>query len=114
MTQQQYVEKITNQYRAPEENRLAQLRKLDAKVKRPAKIFAWIFGAAGALILGCGMCMAMEVIGGGIALGVIIGMAGIAVVSANYPIYSAMLSARKSKYADEIMSMGREITGGEN
>ena len=67
MTQQQYVEKITNQYRAPEENRLAQLRKLDAKVKRPAKIFAWIFGAAGALILGCGMCMAMEVIGGGIA-----------------------------------------------
>ena len=114
MTLQQYVEKITNQYRAPEENRLAQLRKLDAKVKRPAKIFAWIFGAAGALILGCGMCMAMEVIGGGIALGVIIGMAGIAVVSANYPIYSAMLSSRKSKYADEIMSMGREITGGKN
>lgn len=80
----------------------------------PLKFSPGYSAATGALILGCGMCMAMEVIGGGIALGVIIGMAGIAVVSANYPIYSAMLSSRKSKYADEIMSMGREITGGEN
>ena len=48
----------------------------------------------------------MEVIASGpvmIALGVIIGIIGIVMVSINYPIYSKILKARKEKYASSII-----------
>ena len=52
------------------------------------------------------MCLAMEVIASGpvmIALGVIIGIIGIVMVSINYPIYNKILKVRKEKYASSII-----------
>ena len=59
------------------------------------------------LILGIGMCLAMNVIGGGttlmITLGIIIGLIGIVIVSVNYPLYSIFLRKRKEKYSSAIL-----------
>ena len=42
-------------------------------------------------------------------LGIVIGVVGIAMVSANYFIYRAMLNARKRKYADKILALSDEL-----
>ena len=67
-----------------ETNRLEQLKALDGAVRRPAAIFAYTFVILGALVLGVGMCLAMEVIGSLMPLGIVVGVVGIAMVSANY------------------------------
>lgn len=53
------VQKIRTQYTEKEHTQLDELRALDAKVKRPAKVFAYIFGCAGAILMGSGMSLIM-------------------------------------------------------
>lgn len=99
------VEKIRAQYAEKEITELDKLKQLDKKVKRPARIFAYAFGIIGSLVLGTGMCLAMKVIGDCMLLGIIIGLAGIAIVSVNYPIYKAILNSRKAIYGKEILEI---------
>lgn len=111
--ERQYAENIRRTYavKDAEESKLKKLRKLDEAARRPASIFAYTFGILGALVLGVGMCLAMQVIGNMMPLGIVIGVVGIAMVSANYFIYRAMLNARKRKYADEILALSDELLG---
>lgn len=107
----QEVEKIRGAYepKGETESKLEKLRKLDGKVKLPAEIFAYVFGVAGALVLGVGMCLAMQIIGDLMPLGIVIGCVGIAMVSVNYPLYNAIMKARKKKYAAEVMALSDEL-----
>ncbi|MBR6779052.1 MAG: dihydropteridine reductase [Clostridia bacterium] len=82
---------------------------LDRKVKTPANIFAYTFGVVGALVLGTGMCLAMKVIGNIMAVGIVIGVLGIAMVSLTYPIYKKILKSRKAKYSKEILELSEKI-----
>jgi len=84
---------------------------LDRKAKRPAEIFSYIFGTAGALVLGVGMCLAMGVIGEALpmAVGIVIGCAGILMASINYPIYKKILKSGKEKYGPEIMRLSEKL-----
>ena len=107
------AERIRRGYTPAEKTKLDELRELDRKVRRPADIFAYIFGSVGSLVLGTGMCLAMGVIGGGaplmIGLGIGIGCLGIAGAAANYPIYKKILTASKNKYAADIIKLAGEI-----
>lgn len=103
------VEKIRNQYTQAEATKLDELKALDRKVKRPASIFAYVFGVVGALVLGTGMCLAMKIIGDLMALGIVVGVAGIAMVSLTYPIYKAILKSRKNKYSSKILELTNEL-----
>ena len=109
-----YAEQLANEYAPKDTSKVVALRKLDAKAKRPAMIFAYSFGIVSSLVLGIGMCLAMKVIGSGtqtsFVLGIIIGLLGIAGVSVNYPIYKKLLASGKQKYAFEIMELAKEIT----
>lgn len=92
----------------PEEGAIERLRALDKKVKLPVQILAAVLGVIGTLMLGVGMCFAMNVFelkSNLIPLGVVIGIAGIALDIADYFIYKAVLNARKKKYANEILSI---------
>jgi len=107
-----YAEKLIREYSEKETTKLDELKALDKKVKTPARLFAYIFGTIGALILGVGMCLAMKIIGGTTALmvvGIVIGVIGIAMVSINYPIYLRLLNNRKSKYSSEILAKSNEL-----
>lgn len=99
------AEKMRREYSNHEETDLEKLQKLDGKVKRPAKIFSYIFGVIGSLVLGTGMCLAMKIIGNLMPLGIVVGMVGIGMVSANYFIYRALSKSRKAKYAGQIIEM---------
>lgn len=112
-----YAEKIAEEYSPKSASRVVALKKLDRRAKQPAEIFAYTFGIIGALVLGVGMCLSMGVIGAGTLLstaaGVIIGVIGIAMVCADYPIYKKLLESGKRKYAFEITELARQITDSE-
>ncbi|MFQ6772955.1 MAG: dihydropteridine reductase [Clostridia bacterium] len=105
------VEKIKNSYttKSVEPTKLDELKKLDKKVKTPAKVFAYTYGAVGSLVLGTGMCLAMKVIGNLMPLGIVVGLLGIAIVSTAYPLYQKYLEKRKAKYSSEIIAKSDEL-----
>ncbi|MDE6274972.1 MAG: dihydropteridine reductase [Clostridia bacterium] len=103
--------KIKDGYIAKPITKLDELKALDRKVKKPAKVFAYIFGVIGSLVLGVGMCFAMKVLGDIMAVGIVVGLLGILMVSINYPIYKQMLKKRKRKYCSKILELSQEIVG---
>ncbi len=111
------VQKIRTQYTEKEHTQLDALKELDAKVKRPAIIFAYVFGVLGALIMGSGMSLTMTDIGNVLGMentmttGIVIGVVGIFMVIINYPIYKSILSSRQKKYAGQIMELSDKIMG---
>ena len=108
-----YAEHIANEYSKKETTKVKQLRKLDARAKAPANIFAYTFGIASTLILGTGLCLSMSVIGSGIGAlvaGIIIGIVGLIGCSVNYPIYKKIREKGKNKYGSDILRLANEIT----
>ena len=106
------VKEIKEGYEPKEKTKYDELIALNRKVELPAYIFAYTFGIIGALILGVGMCLAMQVIGTGVplmVLGIVVGIIGIALISVNYPIFLAIMKSRKKKYADKIISISDEL-----
>ena len=57
--------------------------------------------AVGAAVIGSGLA--------GMVLGIVVGIAGLAGCSVNYPIYKKMLEKGKAKYAYEIVELARQI-----
>lgn len=112
-TDKTYAEKIASEYAPKEAGKVVALKKLDSRAKRPANIFAFTFGIIMALVLGAGMCLSMDVIGGGgtlfTVLGIVIGVIGVVGVSVNYPIYKKILENSKKKYSADILELAKEI-----
>lgn len=112
------VQKIRTQYVEKEHTQLDALKELDAKVKRPANVFAYVFGSISAIIMGSGMSLVMTNIGQILGLenamvpGVAIGVVGMLLAIINYPIYKKMLTSRKNKYAAQILQLSEEIMSG--
>lgn len=109
------AESIAKEYAPKEHSKIVALKKLDAKAKRPANIFAYTFGIISALVAGTGMCLAMQVIGGTLPLmivGIAVGVVGFTCCGINYPIYKKLLEKGKNKYAYEIVELAREISEG--
>ena len=105
------IEKIRKDYVKNETDKLVELKALDKKVKLPAEITAYTHGIIGALVLGTGMTLAMEVIGGFMALGIVVGVLGLAMVTSNFFLYKAILKSRKGKYAERIIKLSDELMG---
>lgn len=109
-----YAEQLANEYAPKDTSKVVALRKLDAKAKLPANIFTYTLGIISALLMGVGMCLSMNVIGGGttgmFVLGVIIGLIGLIGMGINYPVYKKILVRGKQKYAFEIMELAKEIS----
>ncbi len=112
------VQKIRTQYTEKKHTDLDALKELDRKVKRPANVFAYIFGSISAIVMGSGMSLVMtdvaETIGlqNPMAYGVIIGVAGLVMAIINYPVYKGLLSSRREKYADQIIALSDKIVKG--
>ena len=104
------AESIAKDYVPKEDSKIKALKKLDRRAKLPATIFAYTFGIISVLVFGTGMCLAMKVIGNSMALGVVLGIAGMIGCAVNYPIYKKMLANGKSKYAYEIVELALQIS----
>lgn len=110
INEKKYVEKILNNYEEKKITKLDELRALDKKASRGANLFASIFGSLGSLVMGLGMCLAMEIIFPGFMwLGIIIGVIGIFMVSINYFIYKRLLTKGRNNYAEKIKKLSNEL-----
>lgn len=117
--EQEEIKAIRKKYATPEEteDKMAQLRRLDASVTQKAQTVSLAFGVIGALILGTGMSLAMTDIGetigiyGAIAmvLGIVIGVVGIVLVSLAYPMYNRIVRKEREKIAPEIIRLADEL-----
>lgn len=111
------VRRIRTQYMEKDDSQknLDLLRELDAEVKRPANVFGYVFGSISAIIMGAGMSLVMTDIGEQLGIasampaGIIIGVIGMIMAIVNYPIYKNILSSRKAKYADKILTLSEKI-----
>lgn len=112
------VQKIRSQYTQQAPSRLENLRALDARVHRPANVFAYAFGTVAALIMGAGMSLVMTDIGAILSIshsmvwGVAAGLAGMTMALLTYPIYKAVLNARKKKFGPQILALSEELMDG--
>ena len=113
--QQFIAQKIRAQYMEKESSELDELRLLDAKVKKPANLFAYLFGSFSAIVMGGGMSLVMTDVGSYVGMetpmipGIIIGVIGMALAIVNYPIYKSILNSRRSKYSAEILALSEKI-----
>ena len=112
-TDKAYAEKIASEYAPKEARKVAALKRLDSRARRPAYVFAYVFGTAAALLLGVGMCLSMKVIGDGgtaaMAAGVVLGVLGIIGVSLNYPLFRKILESSMKRYSADILSLAKQI-----
>lgn len=112
------VQKIRTQYTERENTQLDALKALDKKVKKPANVFAVIFGSISAVVMGSGMSLVMTDIGSIIGIespmfpGIIIGVVGLVMALLTYPMYKKILNSRKKKYASEIIKLSDSIMNG--
>ena len=113
--QQYMAQKIRAQYVEKTPSELDALRELDSKVKRPANVFAYVFGSISAIVMGAGMSLVMTDIGAAIGIadalvpGIAIGVLGLGMALLTYPIYKGILSSRKKKYASQILKLSEEL-----
>ena len=117
--EQEEIKAIRKKYADTEqdEDKMAQLRRLDAAVTQKATSVSLVFGVIGALILGMGMSLAMSDIGkmigllGGMAMlvGILIGIVGIVLVCVAYPIYNSIIKKEREKIAPEIIRLTDEL-----
>ena len=119
--QQFMAQKIRTQYVEKPSSELDELRALDTKVKRPANVFAYIFGSISAVIMGSGMSLVMTDIAEKIGLGfnplvpgIVIGVVGMIMAGVNYPIYRGILNSRKKKFGAKIIELSDKITNNQN
>ena len=112
------VQKIRTQYTQKQNTDLDALKALDARVKRPANVFACTYGSAGTIVMGAGMSLVMTDIGAMIGMaaamvpGIAIGAVGMGMVLTTYPIYKKILNGRKKKFAPQIMELSDRIMKG--
>ena len=112
------VEKIRSQYMQEQHTGLDALKALDAKVKRPARVFGYGYGTVGAIVMGAGMSLVMTDIGAVLGLedslvpGIAVGVVGMVMALTTWPIYKKLLVSRKKKYASRIMALSERIVKG--
>ena len=112
------VQKIRTQYTEKEHSQLDELKALDTKVKRPANVFACVFGSVSTIIMGCGMSLVMTDIGTQLGMtetmvpGIVIGVIGMVMAIANYPMHKKILASRRKKYADQIIALSDKLMKG--
>ena len=112
------VEKIRSQYTQQENTDLDALKALDARVKKPANVFGYVYGSIGAIVMGSGMSLVMTDIGTILGMtetlipGIAVGVVGMVMALTTYPIYKKILNSRKKKYAAKIMELSDRITKG--
>ncbi len=117
--EQAELKRIRDKYTAPTEaeDKMTRLRRLDASVTDTALTVSLILGLLGTLILGFGMSLIMTELAESLGLfgnaamiiGISVGVFGGALASLAYPIYNAIVKAKRKKLAPEIIRLADEL-----
>ena len=107
--EQEEIKNIRKKYVVPEEDKMEQLRRLDAGVTKKGTAAALIVGIVGTLLLGIGMCCCMVWQNAWFIPGIIVGVIGIAILAVAYPLYNRVTRKEREKIAPEIIRLTDEL-----
>lgn len=107
--EQEEISRIRKKYVTTDEDKMDQLRRLDASVTEKATAVSIAVGVIGALIMGVGMCCTIVWQGLWFIPGIIIGLIGMAVLALAYPIYQKIIKKEREKIAPEIIRLTDEL-----
>ena len=102
--------KYAGQPENQQENQLELLRKLDKSSTRKSTIVSIVMGAAGCLIMGIGMCCTMVWAAAMFLPGIIIGVAGIAMMAAAYPVYVRITKRERARIAPQVLDIIEKLS----
>lgn len=103
------VREIRDKYIPKEADKLEQLRSLDASVTKKGTTISLAVGILSCLILGTGMSCVMVWGKNLFVIGVIIGIIGLAGVSAAYPLYVHITRKERERITPEILRLSEEL-----
>ena len=110
--QQSEIEQIRSKYLPPEENKMDQLRRLDRSATQKGTAVSIAMGVVGCLLLGVGMCCTMVWVDL-FAVGIVVGVIGILVIAAAYPVYTRITRRERARLAPQILKLTEELSGQE-
>ena len=107
--QHEEVRKIREKYMPKVETPMEQLRRLDESCGKKGTALSVMLGSLSTLILGVGMCCCM--VWGGMLFvpGIVVGLVGLAGVSAAYPLYMRITQQERQRIAPEILRLTDEL-----
>lgn len=109
--EQEELRQIREKYEPRRENKMEQLRRLDKSAEKPGLIASIALGTAGLLLLGVGMCCVL-VWTWLFALGVVMGIIGIAAMALALPVFQWLTKREREKLAPEILRLSAELMDG--
>lgn len=106
---QEELKKIRAKYvpKETEEDKMEQLRRLDASVTQKGSIVALVLGILGTLIFGTGMCCCL--VWNFFILGVPIGAVGLVGIALAYPMYTCTVEKERERIKPEIIRLTDEL-----
>lgn len=107
--QQEEIRNIRKKYLPKEEDKMEQLRRLDRSVQQKGQVASLCLGVTGTLIFGLGMSCCLVWQEALLVPGIIIGLIGMAVLSAAYPVYMRVIKKERERLAPEILRLTEEL-----
>lgn len=107
--EQTEVARIRSKYLPREENKMERLRRLDKSVTQKGMIVSLSVGILGALILGLGMSCTLVWQGAWFVPGIVIGVLGLGLAAAAYPLYRRITQKERQRMAPEILRLADEL-----
>ena len=108
--QQEEIEKIRQKYLPKEEDKLAELKRLDAEVTRPGTIAGIAIGMVGTMIFGTGMSLALVWTDSLLVPGIVVGIIGFVMLGMAYPAYMKITKKNKEKLAPRILELTEQMS----
>ena len=107
--QQEEIKNIRRKYMSAEEDKMEQLRRLDRSTEKRGTTVSLAVGMGGVMLLGLGMCCTMVWSGLLFVPGIVIGLAGIFLMTLAYPLYKKITEKERRKIAPEILRLTEEL-----
>lgn len=103
------VQEIRKKYLPSEENKMEELIRLDRYVQEAGQLSSLTVGIIGCLVFGLGSCLAMQIIGESILLGILLGLIGAIGMITAYPVFRAVSQKMKAEYTPRILKLTEEL-----
>lgn len=95
-------------YEGPENTVENQIVAIEESIRKKASIKAMTIGIIGCLLLGIGMSLTM-VTSDFFVLGIVVGVIGLVIVCANYPLYQRNLAKMRAAAKPQIMELASKL-----
>lgn len=107
--EQEEIKRIRSKYLPKEEDKMAQLYRLDASATQKGTVVSLIVGIVGILIMGGGMSCCMVGPADLMVPGIVMGVIGMGIAALAYPLFARITAKERERIAPEILRLTDEL-----